>query len=407
VKRIWAACGILGTLSLLGCGGGSSSLSTGTRGTGKATVLITDSFREDFAHVWATIYHVELVPQAGTNNGANVVLYDNPTGIQIDLKTLRDSTGARFSFLGSNTIPAGTYTAITVTVGPTMQLFKNGVATGSPLTVDTTLPKDANGNPILTDTFKTPKTFGASTTNNLIVDFNLANFIVRGSNVIPSIQDGDPTGVGDPNRHNPCGYQGTVSNLSGTSPALTFTLTYANGSTATVTTTASTALFGATLANGSVVNVTGTLDTTTQMLVATEVDVKPTGTAVQAPQGANGTASALNATAGTFTLTVNRANGFTPAQTTVNVVTTSTTTYRSDAGATLAEADFFTALTTTTTVSVRGTYDATSNTLTATDLRIDNTANDGGWEHDQHNFRPGAGPNNWGNGAFPGPGGGH
>lgn len=408
MKKVLAVCGMLGAISLVGCGTGSSSLS-GTRGVGKATVLITDGFREDFAHVWATIYHVELVPQTGTNNNTNVVLYDNPNGIQIDLKTLRDSTGARFSFLGTNTIPAGTYTAITVTVGPTMQIFANGATTGTTVNVDTTLPKDTNGNPILTDTFKTPKTLGSGITHNLVVDFNLAHFVLRGSNVLPAIEDGDNSTVGDPSRHNPNEYVGTVSNLAGTSPTLTFTLTYANGSTANVTTTASTALYGATLANGSLVEVSGTLDTTTQNLVATQIEVRPAGAPVPGvrAQVADGTASALNATAGTFTLAVTRACGFMPSQTSVNVVTTSSTTYRSDAGATLAQADFFTALATTSTVHVTGTYDSSTNTLTATNLRIFNPANDGGWEHDTHNFRPGANAGNWGNDAFPGHGGGH
>ncbi len=500
VKKLLALCGALSTLSLVGCGGGGSSIATGTKGTSKASVLVTDAFSDVYSHVWATIYHVALVPATGTNNGANVVLYDNPAGIQIDLTTLRDSTGARFSFLGSNTIPAGTYTAIAVTVGPTMQLFPVGATTGTSVPVDTTLPKDASGNPILTDTFKNPKTLAANTTNNLIVDFKLASFVIRDSKVIPVVAEGDPTGCTDPSRHNPNEYMGTVSNLTGTSPTLTFTLTYGNGNTATVTTTASTALFSAptpgtghetqqfqglptanaaytldfpidttkpysvtvggvplvagtatgttgdyyidaslpnvihlrnaitnqaivnityfpltttttpTLANGSVVDVTGTLDTTTQNLVATQVEVLPaTGSTATKMQQAFGTASTLNATAGTFTLTAVRTGGFTPSQVTVNIVTTATTTYLSDAGATLAEADFFTALTTTPIANVQGTYDATSNTLTANTIRIDNTANDGGWEGGPHNFRPGSDANHWGNGAFPGPGqgGGH
>lgn len=432
MKKLLVLCAALSTLSLVGCGGGGSSLlngTTGTKGTSKASVLVTDAFSDVYSHVWATIYHVALVPAAGTNNCANVVLYDNPTGIQIDLTTLRDSTGARFSFLGSNTIPAGTYTAIAVTVGPTMQLFQVGSTTGTSVPVDTTLPKDASGNPILTNTFKTPKTLAANTTNNLIVDFKLASFVIRDSKVIPVVAEGDPTGCTDPSRHNPNEYLGTVSNLTGTSPTLTFTLTYGNGNTATVTTTASTALFSAptppagsngatgtttttapTLANGSTVEVTGTLDTTTQTLVATQIQVLPAGSTTSKLQQAFGTASTLNATAGTFTLTAVRTGGFTPSQLTVNIVTTSTTTYLSDAGATLAEADFFTALTTTPIAKVQGTYDATSNTLTATSIRIDNTANDGGWEDGPHHFRPGANATNWGNGAFPGsdgPGGGH
>lgn len=404
LKRGLAVCALLGTVTLIGCGGGGGSSSTSSAFS-RASVLLSDSPNEDYAHVWATIYHAELVPQAGTNGGANVVLYDNPTGIQVDLRTLRDSTGARFSFLSSATVPAGTYTAVTVTVGPTMQLFKVGATTGATATVDTTLPKDSNGNPILTDTFKKPKTF-SSTSTNLVLDFNLAHFIVTGSKVLPVVEDGDTSTCGDPGRHNPNEVIGTVSNLTGTSPTLTFTLTPGSGTAITVVTTASTAVSGSTtLADGVVADVTGTLDTTTQNFVATTLQVLPAGTALPGPsttQRASGAAGTLDATAGTFVLTVTDARGFTPTTTTVNVVTSSTTVYHDDSGATVDEATFFTDLATTATVCLQGTYDSTSNTFTATGISITNHANDGGWEHSQHHFRPGDNAGNWGHGVVGG-----
>ena len=128
------------SLTLAGCGGGSGSASTAS--ASRATVLLTDSFREDFGHVWATVYHVELVPQGG---GSPFVLFDDPTGRQIDLKTLRDAAGARYSFLGSATVPEGTYTGVSVTIGTTMQLFRSGVAVGDPITVDSSVPLDSSG----------------------------------------------------------------------------------------------------------------------------------------------------------------------------------------------------------------------------------------------------------------------
>lgn len=257
---------------LSGCGGGSDT----SAGRAATSVLITDSPREDYAHIWATIYHVEIVPQSGSN----VVLFDNPSGVQVDLRTLRDSTGQRFSFLGSASIPAGTYTAAQITIGPTMQLFKNGSAVGDPLPVDATLPRDASGHPILTDTFKTAKTITTTGVNTIIVDFNLARFVVRDSKVFPVVGEGDPDGVNDPGRHNGSEYVGTVSALTGSTPNLTFTLTYANAQTATVTTTASTTIYGsANLANGANVEVSGTLDAATGMLVATQVEVRPSQTA--------------------------------------------------------------------------------------------------------------------------------
>src|SRR5262245_59136986 len=132
MKQFAGLCALLGAVWLVGCGGGGGGNSLVSGGSGRVAVLLTDSFREDYAHVWATIYHVELIPQTGSP----VVLFDDASGHQIDLKTLRDSTGERFSFLGSATVPEGTYAGVSVTIGTTMQLFRNGVAVGDPLAVD-------------------------------------------------------------------------------------------------------------------------------------------------------------------------------------------------------------------------------------------------------------------------------
>jgi hypothetical protein len=388
---------------LVNCGGGGTTGTTGSMSSANTPVIqsqavlyVTDSFREDFAHVWATIYHVDLIPQSGSP----VVLFDNPNGVQIDLKTLRDSTGARFSFLGEATVPQGTYTGINVTIGSTMQLFKNGVTVGDPLPVDPTIPTDASGHPVLTVTFAVPKTLGAGT-NALIVDFDLARFIVRDSKILPLLKEGDPAGCNDPNRHNPDDYRGTVSNLSGTTPDLTFTLVSGNGQSTQVVTNASTAVYGASsLVNRSRVIVTGTLDSTTGNLVADRLNVLPTVTNPPSA-GLFGTASNLDATAGTFTATLTRAHGFIPAQTSVKIVTNSTTKYIDDGGGTLSQADFFTALATTPGVTVEGSYDETTNTLTAVEAKImDQAMMTPKWEVGPHLFRPGVNRDNWGHGIF-------
>jgi hypothetical protein len=403
VKRLaaFSAAVVLGAAVALvaGCGGGGGGSSLGGSSS-RAAVLLTDSFREDFAHVWATIYHVELIPQTGSP----VVLFDDSTGHQIDLKTLRDASGTRFSFLGSATIPAGTYTGIKVTVGPTMQLFRNGVAVGSPLPVDSSIPKDANGNPILSLTFTSPKVVTSAATT-LIIDFDLAHFVVNNGMITPVLKEGDPAGCTNPARHNEDDYHGTVSNLSGTAPDLTFTLNRGNSAAVTVTTTAATSVFGSgTLDNGSVVEVTGTLDPTTQVLVATQLEVKPVGTPPTEHEAnrlpvAFGTASNLDAANGKFTLTVTLARAFIPAHTAINVVTTSTTTFRGDNGDTLSQADFFTSLAATPNVTVHGSFDAATSTFTANAIKISDKSKNGGWEHEHHDFRPGVNGSNWDHGT--------
>ncbi|WP_395091221.1 DUF4382 domain-containing protein [Armatimonas sp.] len=375
----------MGALMLAGCGGGGTSALTGSR----ATILVTDSPREDYGHIWATIYHVELTPQGG---GAPVVVFDNAAGVTLDLRTLRDASGARYSFLSSATVPAGTYTGVSITVASTMQLIKTGQTTGTSLTVDASVARDVNGNAVIPVTFRSPKTISATATN-ICIDFDLARFIVRGSNILPSVVEGDGAGLSDPARHEKDDYHGTVSAISGTAPTLSFTLTMGSGQTVAVTTTASTALYGATLTEGAKVEIEGTLDTTAQTLVATKLEVRGTGSIAddwKTPR-AGGVASALNAAAGTFTLTIQRAGGFTVAGTTVSVVTNASTVFRGDKGAMLAAADFYAALATTPNVGVEGTYDATTNTLTATKARAFDPRKDGiGKVGQKHDFRDAA-----------------
>jgi hypothetical protein len=72
----------------------------------------------------------------------------------------------------------------------------------------------------------------------------------------------------------------------------------------------------------------------------------------------------------------------------VNVVTSSSTVFRGDKGATLTSADFYAALATTPSVNVEGTYDAATNTLTATKARAFDPTKDGpGKVGEVHHFR--------------------
>lgn len=392
-QRISWWCVGLAAVAVAGCSGGG-----GSTGATRATVLLTDSPREDYAHVWATIYKVTLTPQDGS---AAVTVFDNPSGALIDLRTLRDASGARYAFLSSADVPAGTYTGAVVTIAPKMQLIARGATAGADLAVDSAVPTDPAGNPVLSLTFKRAKTLGSGNTN-VVIDFDLARFLVRSSGVLPVLGEGDGVGLRDHKRHEPGDHVGTISALAGTAPTLTFTLTTGNGQTVPVATTAATALFGATLADGATVRVEGTLDTTTGILVATSVGVCGVG---GPPAGAGapravGTASALDATAGTFTLTIARAGGFTVAGKTVLVATTASTVYRGDPGAKLSASDFFAALATTPKVAVVGAYDATTSTLTATELRIVDAGKHGGWERERHEFRGPGGLAAWGNGAL-------
>jgi Domain of unknown function (DUF4382)/Domain of unknown function (DUF5666) len=392
---------VTSVVALAGCGSNSGNEKIGTTRASQTTLYVTDSPREDYAHVWATIYHAEIVAQDGTKT----VLFDDAAGHQIDLKTLRDASGALYSFLGSATLASGTYTGVNVTVGTTMQLIPTSATTGTSVPVDATIPLDANSHLVLSVTFRKPKIVTATSGTSIVVDFDLARFIVRNSKVLPALVEGTGEGLGRADRHNKCDNAGTVSALAGTAPDLSFTLTRRDGTTVVVNTTAATALSGTTaIANGSMIEVVGTVNSTTQVLVATSVEVRPASSATGAKTPhVHGTASALNATAGTFSLVIVRADGFTVTTTSVNVITNASTTYQGDAGATQTQTEFFTALATTPNVSVEGTLDTVTNTLTATRAKVEDGSKDGGWEKENHGFRGGKGGDreSWGNGAKP------
>lgn len=384
MKRLTAMCVLLGAMSLAGCGGGGSgSSSTGTR---KVAVLATDSFREDYDQVWATIYKVELLPEGG---GAPVVVFDDPTGRQIDLKTLRDATGARFAFLGDASVPAGNYTGVRFALGSEMRLVEHGKTVVKPMPLSSTLPLDSAGHPQVTVNFPAPRALGSSG-DPVVIDFDLANFILKDGKLTPSVVEGDRSGLSDPSRHEHEDYKGAVSELSGSAPTQTFVLNRGRGMSVTVATTAATAIYGSgSLDNGKVVEVTGRYNPTTDRLVATKIEVKGAGEDSNESEGSHapevkGSVGSVSATAGTFSVTLRKAKGFAPNVTTINVITSPTTVFRTDGGRTKTSVEFFALLTGAAKVEVEGTYDATSNTLTATKAKVENESNDGGWENESH-----------------------
>ncbi len=86
-------------------------------------------------------------------------------------------------------------------------------------------------------------------------------------------------------------------------------------------------------------------------------------------------------------------------ETTVKIVTSASTIYRGDAGTTQTKAAFFAALATTPSAVVAGTYDASTNTLTAVEVGVVDTTKDRGWERDTEHFRDERGRGGWGNDA--------
>ncbi len=374
--KLYAALGAIGlTLGLAGCGGGGS----GTPGAPavrsvNASAFVTDSFREDFDHVWATIFKIEMVATDGTA----VSLFDNPAGKTIDIKSLRDATGARFSFLDKKSIPVGSYTGLRVTMTSSLTLFPKGSASGVATPFDDTFKRDASGNVALSLTFPTAKQEDAD--DNLVVDFDLANFKVVNGKITPSLKEGSKNGLGDETRHEEEEVEGVVTGLAGTSPILTFKIGKVN-----VVTSATTNIFNANaqpnavLAEGQKVEVRGKLNLAGDMFVANAVKIgKLDGDGSVKLGDVEGAPSAIDAVKMTFVITVERTKEFQPSKTTVNIVTDANTILRGKSGVTLSVADFYTRLATAKKAEVEGVYDAASNTLTAKRARFEDEGAGGG-----------------------------
>lgn len=352
---------LIGLLALLimiaGCGGSGAS---GNVNTGGGAIFATDSV-DNNAHVWVTIEKVVLTSATG-----NVTVFDDPTGITIDLRTLADINGKRYSFLSG--VPDGTYTGINVTVDKTVTIFVNGNPNGF-----TRVFAGNNGTTAtLSLTFAQPKTLGAG--SNLVLDFDLGDWDDNGTTISgnPFLKEGDGNGLNDPNRHEHDEHHGTIANLTGTAPDQTFILVRGNMGVS-VTVNANTMILNSggtmnpVLSNGEQVTVDGAYSVATNSILADWIEIRRDHVH---HREAEGTVSTINSAQGSFTLTVRHADGFHPGTTDITVNTTGTTTFQAAHGLTLTQAEFFAAVQAGSRVHVEGTFDSSTSTFTATKVRL-------------------------------------
>ncbi|MFM7320136.1 MAG: DUF4382 domain-containing protein, partial [Armatimonadota bacterium] len=174
---VWWGALALATFSLIGvsgCGGG------GATSRARVAAYASDDFSDDYSQVWATILKVELVDAQG--NAA--VLYDDPAGNLLDLASLHDASGPRFSFLGTGSIPVGNYIKSRVTFKPTLSLLPKGATALQSVEVHANVSRDANGNAVVTHNLEAERRF-AEGDDDLVVDFDLAKFTLSGGKLIP------------------------------------------------------------------------------------------------------------------------------------------------------------------------------------------------------------------------------
>lgn len=363
-----AVVALAAVISIAGCGGGGGSKSGGT---GRLQAFAADDFRDDHQQIWATIYKVELLDASGSA----VTIFEDAIGKSMDLQLLHDNAGPRFAFLSDVAVAAGTYTQVRLTMGPDITRFPKGSTTGVKTPFAASLPRNASGNVLYTSTLETPTVITEGVTSKLVIDFDLPSFVLANGEVTPKVKRGDDTTLADNSRHHDEDYHGVISGLTGTAPVQSFTLTSGAWKTE-VSVDASTVIFyeksqsSPALANNLQVEVVGTFDTVTGVLKASTVKIEDKSQGGQSngrgiPE-VKGVISQPSATSRSFTITINDSNDFVPTQTTVTVVVTDTTVFRANRGVLLTEAEYFASLGATSIAEVKGTYNAATNTLTAT-----------------------------------------
>lgn len=363
------ALALAAVVSIAGCGGGGGGTTSG--GTGRLQAFAADDFRDDHQQIWATIYKVELLDATG----AAVTVFDDAVGKSMDLQQLHDNAGPRFAFLSDVAIAVGTYTQVRLTMGPEITRFPVGSTTGIKTPFAASLTRNAAGNVLYTSTLDTPTVIAEGVTSKLIIDFDLPHFVLANGEVTPKVKRGDDSTLSDKSRHHDEDYHGTISGLSGTAPVQSFTLS--NGAWKTeVSVDATTVVFfeksqsSPALSNNLFVEVNGVFDSVTGVLKATKIKIEDKSSGGQSngrgiPE-VKGLVSAPSTATRSFTIAVSESDDFVPTQSTVNVVVTDTTVFRAHRGVLLTEAEYFAGLGVTSIAEVKGSYNAATNTLTAT-----------------------------------------
>lgn len=366
----WAIIALMVLLAVWGCGGGSGASAP----TQPVNLFATDNLRDGYDAVYINLKLIELVASDGTRTS----VFES-TGRKVNVRRLHDGTNNLYLYLGRGGIPEGkTWNQVRLVVGDQIEALRTGQTSFDRLSVvGAAVP--GSSDVAIAYNLTPPRTLVAG--DDLAIDFDLANFVINGALVTPVLVDSPRSGIDDSDRHEDDDYEGTVANLSGTSPNFTFTLSTRYG-TFNVATSASTAIFfsnnatNPTLANGRRVEVEGFFDVSTETLRATKVKIKAQGDPDD-PHEAEGIGSNFSSEMRTFTLAIKELEGFVPNERTMTVALAPSAVFRADNGARLTEAEFFAAVNAIkggAYIEVEGT--ASGNTFTARKVKLDDEDDD-------------------------------
>lgn len=367
MKRIILGALATGALALtIGCGG-SGVPATGSGG--RVTTYFTDDMGTN-DHVWVKVHKVELV----TTSGGTETVFEDTVGREIDLRTLRDGTGARFAFVGAENAPAGTYQGVRVTMDRNLTIYPPAATVGSPRSFDPSFLVPGGSGHVRADmAFASPIVIGSGA-QEVVVDFDLSQWDDTGTLVSPVLVPGGTSGLNDEARHERHSFHGTISSLAGTSPDQSFTLTVRPGFTFTVMTSSATAIYfssgtgSPTLTNGQTVEVKGVYSRTADAFKAHSVKIRSVG---DHRGGAEIHGAPSNIGTSQFDVTVRSARGFIPPATVIHVTFGSGTRFFSDGGVPIDQATFLLGLATSPGVEAEGTFVPLTRTLAATKLKLD------------------------------------
>ena len=377
-----ALCGMcVGLIGLIGCGGSGGG--TGSLPGGNVSAFATDNMNAGFSHVWVKIKKIDLT---GASAAANIFDESSTGGRLVDLRTLRDSTGARFLMLSTANVPAGSYTGATVTMDKNLSV----VTTGSAVATDATFDGATGTEKVLNVTFRAP--INPASRPKVVIDFDLSSWNLVGGVVTATgdlfAKHGHEDGIGDASRHEQDDYSGTVSALSGTAPNQTFTISK-GGRSINVATDASTVIYNnngsdnPTLLAGEKVEVTGAFDTTNSVLKATRIKIEQEHEADNEAQ-IDGVVISSDPTTGTINATIDSADGFLPQATAAIIKTTDTTKFFGPSGIMVTRGEFLALLTNhVTRIEAEGTT-TDGVTLSAVRVKIEDGSHHGGGDGGDH-----------------------
>ncbi|MEM4409552.1 MAG: DUF5666 domain-containing protein [Candidatus Caldarchaeum sp.] len=369
LKRDWmclafvSLCGMV----LFGCSGGSGG------GGGVLSFFLSDSFRDDYRQVWMTLFKVEL---RDANTGEYRTAFESAEGILFDARRLSDGSGPRFQFLGNGSLTSGAYNGVRVSLKDEVILVPAGSNVADPpRTFSPNIPRDALGRAMLAYDLPAPVSIPGETF--VVVDFDLASFSLDGNgNVVAVLRAGSSNGIDDRGRHEIEDYEGLISGLN----ANRFRLSAFNGVSFMVEFDSSTVIFresggsSATLSNGLRVEVTGFFLPGMGVLRALQIKIEDGNSSQQAE--AKGEISDVDLSANRMILNnIREVENFLPQGSTLNVVWTGSTVFRRS-GEIVNESwllNFPIA-------EVKGSYDAATNTLTATRITLEDEFGPGAGE---------------------------